>query len=76
MLFRTDPMLSRSNLESASLPVVQNRGKYARRVEVWKTESIDRTVHAYQRRRAHVPDNAVVLNGLIETGFHLISDHA
>ena len=49
-LFRIDSLLRRSDLESSSLVVVQNRGKHARRVEVWKTEPIDRSVHAHQRR--------------------------
>src|SRR5205823_3031122 len=55
----------RGNAETPPLPVVQNCGENARRVEVRQAEPVDRPVHAYQGRRAHVAYDAIVLNGLV-----------
>src|SRR5262245_55735354 len=53
------------NAEPPAFPVVQQRGKDARRVEVWQTEPVEGAVHPDQRGRAHVADDAIVLNGLV-----------
>ena len=50
------------NLETAAALVIEERREHGGRIEIWKTEKIDRAVHPYQRNRAHVADHAVVLN--------------
>ena len=42
-----------------------NPGKDTRRIEVRQAQPVDGTVHADQRSREHVADDAVVLNGLV-----------
>jgi hypothetical protein len=54
-----------SDLESASLGVIQNGGEDTRGIEVGKTHPIDRAIHADQGGRAHVPDQAVIFYWLI-----------
>src|SRR5262249_10023055 len=53
------------DLEEASFALIENRGEDAWRVEVRKTTPVDRTVHAHQRDRVQVADDAVGLNRLI-----------
>ena len=55
----------RGNAEPPALPVVQQRGKDARGIEVWQAEPVDGAVHPDQRGRAHVADNPIILNGLV-----------
>ena len=59
----------RGNPEAPALLVVQDGGEDARRIEVRQTQPVDGAIHPHQRRRAHVADDAVILDGLV-TRFH------
>ena len=50
------------------LLVVEDRGEHAGRVEARQAQPVDRAVHADQRRRPHVADEAVVLDRLVRHG--------
>ena len=52
------------NLKTAPLLVIEQRGKNRRGIEIWITKEVDRAVHAYQRDRLHVADDAVIFNRL------------
>jgi hypothetical protein len=53
------------DLEEASFALIENRGEDAWRVELRKATPIDRTIHAHQRDRVQVADDAVGLDRLI-----------
>jgi hypothetical protein len=53
------------DLEEASFALIENRGEDAWRVELRKATPVDRTVHAHQRDRVQVADDAVGLDRLI-----------
>src|SRR5208337_5133908 len=53
------------DLEEASFVLVENCREDAWRVEVRQAAPVDRTVHAYQRDRMQVADDAVGLDRLI-----------
>jgi hypothetical protein len=55
----------RGDFEVTALLMIQNAGKDARGVKAGMTVPIDRTVHADQRHRVHVADDAVVIDVLI-----------
>src|SRR3954451_2316964 len=55
----------RVKLEVAALLLIEQSGKQCRTVEPRPAEKIDRPVHAYQRERAQVADDTVVLNRLL-----------
>ena len=67
-LFRRDAFPLGRDLEPASLLVVQDGGEHARRIEEGNAEPINGTVHADERRRPHVADDAVIFNGLVRHG--------
>src|SRR5580700_4841103 len=52
------------NLKAAALAVIEQRRKDGGGIEIWVAEKIDRAVHACQRNRPHVTDNAVILDRL------------
>lgn len=54
--------------EAAALLVVEDRGKHARGIEMRKTQPINAAVAPHQRRRAHVADDAVILDGVVGHG--------
>src|SRR6185437_606816 len=64
-LFLRDVCVGRSDLEPAALLIVENGRKHAGRVEMRNTQPIDRSVQTDERRRAHIADEAVILNGLV-----------
>src|SRR5262249_3714986 len=53
------------DLEAATFALIENRGEDAWRVELRKATPINRTVHAHQRDRVQVADDAVGLDRLI-----------
>ena len=57
-----------ANLEPASFVVIENCPEDAGRVEVGVTIPVDRTVHAHQRKGAHVAYDSVVFDRLISHG--------
>src|SRR5262249_8922557 len=58
-------LVEAGDLEEASFALIENRGEDAWRVEVRKATPVDRTVHAHQRDRVQVADDAVGLDRLI-----------
>src|SRR6266404_2574814 len=58
-------LVEAGDLEEASFALVENRGEDAWRVEVRQAAPVDRTVHAHQRYRVHVADDAVALDWLV-----------
>jgi hypothetical protein len=52
------------NLKAATFAVIEQRRKDSWRIEIRVAEKIDRAVHACQRNRPHVTDNAVILDRL------------
>jgi hypothetical protein len=65
ILFGFHSLGNGSDLESASLGMIQDSAEHARGVEMGKTEPVDGPVHADQSGRLHVPDQAVIFNRLI-----------
>src|SRR4029077_544116 len=59
-------LVEAGDLEEASFLIIENRAKNAWRVEVRQTAPVDRTVHAHQRDRMKVADDAVELDLLID----------
>lgn len=51
--------------EKAALFVIQDRGEDTGRVEVRQTAPVDGSVHADERHRVHVADDAVMFDGLV-----------
>jgi hypothetical protein len=58
-------LIEARDLEEASFALIENRGEDAWRVELRKATPVDRTVHAHQRDRVQVADDAVGLDRLI-----------
>jgi hypothetical protein len=58
-------LVEAGDLEEASFVLVENRGEDAWRVELRQAAPVDRTVHAHQRDRVQVADDAVGLDRLI-----------
>src|SRR5262249_14578 len=54
------------DLEEASFALIENGGKNAWRVELRKATPVDRTIHAHQRDRVQVADDAIGLDRLID----------
>ena len=70
---RRDPVgSSGADGKMPALLVVQNAGEDAGGIEVGKTEPINRTIHADEGDRPHVPDDAVVLDGLVGQAVSLL----
>ncbi len=63
-----DVLVRRGDVEAAPLFIVEEGGKDAGRVEVGKTEPIDRTLDAHQRDGPHVADDAVIFDRLVAHG--------
>src|SRR5262249_39631214 len=59
------PLVEARNLKEPSIALIENRREDAWRVEVRKATPVDRTVHAHERHRMQVADNAVGLDRLI-----------
>ena len=64
-LLVAEVVTGRGNAEPSALAVVQQRGKDAGGIEVRQAEPVDGAVHPDQRGRAHVADDAVILDGLV-----------
>src|SRR5262249_14743052 len=62
----------RGDAEAAALEVVQDGGEDAGGVEVWQAEPVDGAVHPYQRGRAQVADDAVMLDGLVARSHRMV----
>src|SRR5262245_55227184 len=58
-------LIEARDLGEASFALIENRGEDAWRVELRKATPVDRTVHAHQRDRVQVADDAVGLDRLI-----------
>ena len=66
------PLVEARDLEEASFALIENRSEDAWRVKVRKATPVDRTVHAHQRDRMQVADDAIGLDRLIgHFGIHL-----
>src|SRR5262245_24576424 len=52
----------RSNLKSAAILVIEQRGKHCRRIELRIAQEVDRPVHPDQCNRLHVADHAVIFD--------------
>ena len=62
-LFVDDSVGSRrTDTEVSALPLIQNRGEDARRIEMGETEPVDGAVHPDQRYCLQVSDDAIVLD--------------
>lgn len=58
-------LVRRRDLKAAAFFVVEQGGKDAWRIKAREAEPIDRALHADERNRPHVADDAVIFNRLI-----------
>src|SRR6266852_3588326 len=59
------------NLKPPALLGVQESGKDGGRIEVGKCQKVDRAIHPHQGHGIEVPNDSVVFDGLIASGWYL-----
>jgi hypothetical protein len=61
-----------SDLESATVTVIEQGSEDRRRVKVWERHKVNRAVHPHQSDRMQIANHAVILDRLVRHGHDLL----